>query len=266
MPISTINSLGLGGNISVANGTVTVTSATVVDFSSASGGFILPRGTTAQRPASPTNGHMRFNTDSGLIENYTGATGWSQVGQDLTTFNSLNTEVLSHSVKYETIKAGSTKISNYPNGASASRTWSTQTDSFGLHGGHDGVSVWPLYWSVAFTSARAVNRIRINLHGNCFGYFTFQGSNNAVVSGSTWYTTGDWTNITWTATGSTFSVQNMGGTSSGYADGTIITNCYINNVGYQYYRIVFLDNARPNMSQGSSYNGSALYGISLDRT
>jgi hypothetical protein len=38
--------------------------------------FGLPAGTTAQRPASPEAGMVRFNTDTGLLETYTG-TEWS---------------------------------------------------------------------------------------------------------------------------------------------------------------------------------------------
>lgn len=42
---------------------------------SATGGMFLPSGTTAQRPASPATGMMRFNTTTGLVEVYNG-TSW----------------------------------------------------------------------------------------------------------------------------------------------------------------------------------------------
>lgn len=35
-------------------------------------GFILPRGTTAQRPANPIIGEIRFNTTTGKTEGYNG--------------------------------------------------------------------------------------------------------------------------------------------------------------------------------------------------
>jgi hypothetical protein len=39
------------------------------------GGMFLPVGTTAQRPASPATGMMRFNTTTNLVETYNG-TSW----------------------------------------------------------------------------------------------------------------------------------------------------------------------------------------------
>ena len=40
---------------------------------STTGGMFLPSGTTAQRPASPATGMMRFNTTTGLFEAYNGS-------------------------------------------------------------------------------------------------------------------------------------------------------------------------------------------------
>jgi plastocyanin len=40
-----------------------------------SSSFVLPTGTTAQRPVSPTVGMLRYNTDTATVEKYTG-TGW----------------------------------------------------------------------------------------------------------------------------------------------------------------------------------------------
>ena len=46
---------------------------------SGTGVLDLPVGTTAQRPASPNSGMIRFNTDLGQFEGYSG-TAWSSVG------------------------------------------------------------------------------------------------------------------------------------------------------------------------------------------
>jgi hypothetical protein len=43
------------------------------------GGVLLPRGTTAQRPTSPTSGLIRFNTTTGTYEFYDGTT-WVVIG------------------------------------------------------------------------------------------------------------------------------------------------------------------------------------------
>jgi hypothetical protein len=42
---------------------------------SATGGLFLPVGTTAQRPAPPVTGMMRYNIDTGNVEVYNG-TSW----------------------------------------------------------------------------------------------------------------------------------------------------------------------------------------------
>ena len=47
-----------------------------VNVQAATGGLYLPVGTTAQRPASPATGQMRFNTTTGSVETYNG-TSWS---------------------------------------------------------------------------------------------------------------------------------------------------------------------------------------------
>lgn len=43
------------------------------------GVMLIPKGTTAQRPLSPTNGEMRYNTDTGQFEGYQGG-AWGQLG------------------------------------------------------------------------------------------------------------------------------------------------------------------------------------------
>jgi len=40
---------------------------------SATGGMFLPVGTTAQRPATPATGMMRFNTTTSAVETYNGS-------------------------------------------------------------------------------------------------------------------------------------------------------------------------------------------------
>jgi hypothetical protein len=49
-----------------------------VTFSS-TGYVAIPAGTTAQRPSSPANGEMRYNTDTGQFEGYQGG-AWGQLG------------------------------------------------------------------------------------------------------------------------------------------------------------------------------------------
>ena len=56
-------------------GNISVTPAGVSDQNNTSTGFFaLPTGTTAQRPGGPASGYSRFNSDTGSIEFYDGAT------------------------------------------------------------------------------------------------------------------------------------------------------------------------------------------------
>lgn len=56
-------------NVQAANGVLSYAD-------SSTGGLYLPVGTTAQRPASPATGQMRFNTTTGSVEVFNGST-WS---------------------------------------------------------------------------------------------------------------------------------------------------------------------------------------------
>ena len=58
-----------------SNVTVSVAAATgVLSYAdSSTGGLFLPSGTTAQRPAAPATGQMRFNTTTGSVETYNGS-------------------------------------------------------------------------------------------------------------------------------------------------------------------------------------------------
>lgn len=69
--------------------TLEITPAAVSDQANTSTGYFdLPSGTTAQRPVSPNNGYMRFNTSLNLVECYSETTaGW----QLLSTYTSVPT-------------------------------------------------------------------------------------------------------------------------------------------------------------------------------
>ena len=90
MPISTINAQAgtttqaallnkYGGsveNIALQTGgvnAVSISEALIVTFNS-TGAITVPNGTTAQRPAVPINGMIRYNTDTARFEGY--VNGW----------------------------------------------------------------------------------------------------------------------------------------------------------------------------------------------
>jgi hypothetical protein len=65
-PVDTASNMSV--DVQAANGVLSYAD-------SATGGLFLPSGTTAQRPASPATGQMRFNTTTGSVEVYNG-TSW----------------------------------------------------------------------------------------------------------------------------------------------------------------------------------------------
>ena len=65
-PVDTASNVSV--NVQAANGVLSYADSTT-------GGLYLPVGTTAQRPASPATGQMRFNTTTGGVETYNG-TSW----------------------------------------------------------------------------------------------------------------------------------------------------------------------------------------------
>jgi len=89
--ITTIDNASIGGNASITGnetigGTLGVTGATTLAAVSATTGAfsgvltqsstshgVIATGTTAQRPGSPATGHFRFNSTTGLVEVYDGA-------------------------------------------------------------------------------------------------------------------------------------------------------------------------------------------------
>ena len=73
--LATTSSANIGGALSVAGDFAASADA---QFNS-TGRLLFPRGTTAQRPVAPTAGSVRYNTDLGYLENYTG-TEWRAVG------------------------------------------------------------------------------------------------------------------------------------------------------------------------------------------
>ena len=67
-----INPVDTASNVSV---NVQASSGVLSYADSSTGGLFLPVGTTAQRPASPATGQIRFNTTTGSVETYNG-TSW----------------------------------------------------------------------------------------------------------------------------------------------------------------------------------------------
>jgi hypothetical protein len=71
---STIQSLGGNSALTIASDG-SITSSSKLNLSTNTQGFVLPRGTTAQRESSPAEGTVRLNTTDNQLEVYISATG-----------------------------------------------------------------------------------------------------------------------------------------------------------------------------------------------
>lgn len=101
---SSATSMTVGGNIntqSLAYNTNTPTAGSVLDLGSATSSMIVPKGTTAQQPATGAAGMIRYNTTTSSFEGYTNAWGpfgggtfspsiTSPAAGDLITYDSVN--------------------------------------------------------------------------------------------------------------------------------------------------------------------------------
>ncbi len=67
-----INPVDTASNVTV---NIQAASGVLLYADSTTGGMVLPAGTTAQRPASPATGQIRFNTTTASVEIYNG-TSW----------------------------------------------------------------------------------------------------------------------------------------------------------------------------------------------
>jgi hypothetical protein len=253
-------------------GTLSVTPTAVSDQTNSSTGYFdLPMGTTAQRPVSPPNGSTRINSTTNTFEIYYNDT-WSTIATvGWVPETQINTTSMAHSL---VIPAGSTGLQGQ--GSSVITTYGAAAPSvapgsvgyssgnFSTHGGHSGSSSYPSYWAVYLGTAKAVNQLVTYVHGNSWGHFVLEGSNDSGNTGN-FATSGTWTPITFTSSNNGSNTQNMGGNSSGRGDGTSITCTYSNSTGYLAYRVKMLDSSAPGQAIGTTYAGSGGYSWQLNR-
>ena len=253
-------------------GTVSVTPTAVSDQANSSTGYFdLPMGTTAQRPVSPPTGSTRINSTTNTFEIYYNDT-WSTIATvGWVPQTQINTTSMAHSL---VIPAGSTGLQGQ--GSSVITTYGAAAPSvapgsvgyssgnFSTHGGHSGSNSYPSYWAVYLGTAKAVNQLITYVHGNSWGHFVLEGSNDSGNTGN-FATAGTWTPITFTNSNNGSNTQNMGGNGSGRGDGTSITCNYSNNAGYLAYRVKMLDSSAPGQAIGTTYAGSGGYSWQLNR-
>ena len=70
--------------VSIGSNNIIMNAATgIIDASYSTGAFVIPTGTTAQKPSNPSLGSLRWNTSNTAAEMYVGNSIWQIVGSSI---------------------------------------------------------------------------------------------------------------------------------------------------------------------------------------
>ena len=172
----TINGVVIGATSALA-GTFTALGATALTATADSsftstGALLLSKGTTGERPASPSAGQIRFNTTTTTFEGYSG-TAWASVGGGGATGTSGN------DIFYENSK--------------------TVTMGYSITAGKNAMATGPITIAANFTGTGAISGITLTITGSTGSGVLVVGS---IISG-TGVTAGTFISAFGTGTGTT---------------------------------------------------------------
>ena len=241
-----------------------------ISISNAAGGLSVPMGTTAQRPATPTAGTMRWNTDTDTLEFYNGEQ-WdvlaSAGGADSGGgggFSIAQGADGANVIGYTNNSMTQYKLNNSNQGASDSGTalsYNSGCGSFAYHDGHQVPAWWPMYHVIKVTDdekGKVLNSCDWYTHVNAIGNVDFFGSNQDITGAN--YTT----EALWTHLGR----AHFGGAGGGGSDCTVYTrNFNPNSYGYKWYMLKGVDNSSSPVAYPSvgSQGGWAMYRMRLNK-
>ena len=167
----TINGAVIGGTSALA-GTFTTLTATADSSFTSTGAVLLSKGTTAERPASPSAGQIRFNSTTTTFEGYSG-TAWASVGGGGATGTSVN------DIFYENSK--------------------TVTMGYSITAGKNAMATGPITIAANFTGTGAISGTTLTITGTTGAGVLVVGS---IISG-TGVTAGTFISAFGTGTGTT---------------------------------------------------------------
>lgn len=204
-----------------------------------------------------SQGDIYYNITQKTLKIYDGSY-WKKISSPDPFPNVASTAMAHHAINTQT--ASSTLIGAQGVAAISVTATPSNHNDFGVHGGHAGSSVFPQYHAIYLgaNNGKSVNRLGFSVHGNSFGYFEFQGSNDAGTSGS-FANTGNWTSLPFVTSNNSQSNQNMGGQASGLGETSTLTFEYNNDVNYTHYRLWIKDISQPAESLGTRFGGYAGY-------
>ena len=178
---------------------------------SATDALRLPSGTTAQRPGSPANGDMRYNTTLGRLEGYSGGAWASAVGEGIDSLADDTTPQLGGNLDTNGFDITSAR-SNEDINITPSGTGSVVIAKVDINGGAvDGAII-------GAASAAAITSTDLTANGTINIDSTGTGNIDNVVIGANTAAAGTFTNLT--ASGDTVSITDSNG--SGVIDGVNI--------------------------------------------
>ncbi len=207
------------------------------DFGSDNSAFKLPTGTTAERPTSPSNGEMRFNTTTGYVEYYdTTDTQWWEIDYEtVCTTNDPNYPITN--LAYYKMSDASDSSGNGYNGTATNVNFNVAGE-FGNAGEFNGSSSYidlgnnssnnssTISVSLWFkTNGQSGTGTLINNGGansnetgyylglTSSGYLRFNGGNPTNIDGSVDYADGSWHNVIMTLNNGAYSIYIDGNTT-----------------------------------------------------
>jgi hypothetical protein len=233
---------------------------------------ILAAGTTAERPASPSAGQMRYNSTTSTFEGYAG-TAWAVIGNASPADTGSgggwsiaqgadSTNITGATSSSTTYYASAWRVSAGGGGDPLSYVCTGSSANFAFHTGHAGNSTqWPFYIAMNVSMAekgKVLNQINWYAHGNAIGNVDIYGSNQSITS----------SNFNLDANYTYLGRGHFGGYGGGGADCTVKTvNFNSNSYGYKWYMLKCVDNnstslAYPNVGRN---DGWAMYGLRLNK-
>ena len=200
------------------------------DFGSDNSAFKLPTGTTAERPTSPSNGEMRFNTTTGYVEYYdTTDTQWWEIDYEaLCTTNDPNYPITNLAYYKMSDASDSGEGSGYIGQGGMFNGSSSYIDMGNSSGlkllGSFSISCWVKFNSVSGLQ-RIINKDNANDYSGGYSLYANNSSweflySNGVYNGfavSNTFTTGIWYNLVVTFDSSNNSLK-------GYKNNVLVAN------------------------------------------
>lgn len=238
-----------------------------------SSGITLASFTSSTRPSSPPTGLMIYNSETKLVELWSG-TSWVSIGGEGSPADTGNgagwsiaqgadgsnvtgyTQNTMVQYKSNTGNQGATNEStalSYSSGCPGS-------NAFCYHTGHQ-AGWWPMYHAIQVSTAtkgKVLNQIDWQTHVNAVGNVDFFGTNKIITS----------SNFTVESNWSYLGRAHFGGSGGGSTDCTVYTRTFnSNNYGYQWYMIKGVDNNSSSLAYPSvgSQGGWAMYRLRLNK-